>query len=204
MGFSFKPNCIVFKCDLIESNLSLKTQPDNSLAKFFIEFKGIASHDLFKATATPLPPTHPSPYLEDMLMSLGTGKASQVLGQMTAYAMLIMGTQYHTHTFSVLIVKNIARLLQWDCGGAVITKPFPYNDESYLFDFLFHYHHAGPNKRGHNMTIHDSTNTEWQDAQTTVNKLKDVEHLVTVSMLQQDYVICAPCVQSEILVGCWT
>jgi len=45
-------------------------------------------------------------------MSLGTGKASQVLGQMTAYAMLIMGTQYRTHTFSVLIVNDIARLLR--------------------------------------------------------------------------------------------
>jgi len=116
-------------------------------------------------------------------MSLGTGKASQVLGQMTAYAMLIMGTQYCTHTFSVLIVKDIARLLRWNCSGAVVTKPFPYNDELYLFNFLFHYHHAGPNKHGHDMTIRDSTNTEWQDAQTTVDKLKDMEHLVTVSML---------------------
>ncbi len=204
MGFSFKLDCIAFKCDLIVSNWLLKTWPNNSLTEFFIKFKGSASHDLFKATATPLPSTYPSPYPEDVLMSLGTGKASQVLGQMTAYAMLIMGTQYRTHTFSVLIVKDIARLLQWDCSGAVITKPFPYNNESYLFDFLFHYNHAGPNKHGHDVTVRDSTNTEQQDAQTIVDELKDVEHLVTVSMLQQDYVICAPCAQAEIPVGRWT
>ncbi len=204
MGFSFKPDCIAFKRDLIKSNWLLKTQPDNSLTEFFIEFKSSASYDLFKATATPSPPTHPSLYPEDVLMSLGTGKASQVLGQMTAYAMLIMGTQYCTHTFSVLIVKDIARLLRWDHGGAVVTKPFPYNNKSYLFNFLFHYNHAGPDKHGHDVTVRNSTNTEWQDAQTTVDKLKDMEHLVTVSMLQQDYIIHAPCAQSEIPVGCWT
>jgi len=161
VGFSFKPDCIAFKRDLIKSNWLLKTQPDNSLTEFFIEFKSSASYDLFKATATPSPSTHPSLYPEDVLLSLGTGKASQVLGQMTAYAMLIMGTQYHIYTFSVLIVKDIARLLRWNCSGAVVTKPFPYNDELYLFNFLFHYHHAGPNKCGHNMTICNSTNTEW-------------------------------------------
>jgi hypothetical protein len=112
MGFSPQPDCIVFKRDLIESNPLLRTRPNNSLAEFFIEFKSFAYNDLFRATATPSPPTHPSPYPEDVLMSLGTGKASQVLGQMTAYAMLIMGTQYRTHTFSVLIVNDIARLLR--------------------------------------------------------------------------------------------
>jgi hypothetical protein len=54
------------------------------------------------------------------------------------------------------------------------------------------------------VTIRDSTNSEWEDAQTTVYKLKDVERLLTVSMLQQDYVIYAPCVQPEIPVGRWT
>jgi len=193
MGFSPMPDCTVFRRDVANRNPELKTKPDNSLAEFSIEFKATASHDPFGTTPTPSSRTRPSPYPEDVFMSLGTGKASQVLGQMTAYAMLILGTQYRTHTFTVLIVKDIARLIRWDRGGAVVTESFPYNDQPYLLNFLFRYNHADLGKCGHDVTVRDSTDTERQDAQTTVDELKDVKRLVTVSMLQQDYVICAPC-----------
>jgi hypothetical protein len=105
---------------------------------------------------------------------------------------------------SVLIVKDIARLLRWDRSGAVVTKPFLYNDESYLFNFFFCYNYTGSDKHGYDMTVCDSTNSEQKDAQTIVYKLKNMEHLLTVSMLQEDYVIHAPYVQPKIPVGCWT
>jgi hypothetical protein len=204
MGFSPIPDCTVFRRDVVNCNPRLKTEPDNSLAEFSIEFKAKTSHDPFKTTATPSSPTHPSPYPEDVFMSLRTGTASQVLGQMTAYAMLILGTQYRTHTFTVLIVKERARLIRWDRGGAVVTDSFPFNSQPYLLNFLFRYNHADPDKRGHDVTVRDSTDTERQDAQKAVGEFEDVKRLVTVSMLQQDYVIRAPCPQPEIPVGRWT
>lgn len=137
-------------------------------------------------------------------MSFGTGEASQVLGQMTAYAMLVLGTQYRTHTFSVFIVKDRARLLRWDRGGAVVTESFPYNDESYLFDFFFRYNHAGPAVRGHDTTVRKATDGELRHAKAKVVEFENENRLLTVSVLQKDYVILAPCAQAEIPVGRWT
>lgn len=214
MGADFRPDCLVFTRDVIESHPELMGRADTSRAEFFIEFKAISSRDPFKYTApSPLScypedelmsPSPTKSYPEDVLMLLREGPASTVLGQMTAYATMILSTQYRTHVFSVLIVKGMARLLRWDRGGAVVTESFPYNDKSYLFDFLFRYNHADLDNRGHDNTVRDSTEQEAQDAQTAIDEWKQEGRLLTVTIQNQPYVIRPPCAQPDIPVGRWT
>ncbi|KAF8264749.1 hypothetical protein EI94DRAFT_1591816, partial [Lactarius quietus] len=60
-------------------------------------------------------------------------------GQITAYATMILSAQYRMHVFLILVIKNFARLIQWDCSGAVVTAPIRYDTEPFLFDFFIRY-----------------------------------------------------------------
>ena len=42
------------------------------------------------------------------------------LGQITSYAAAQLGTQFQTHAFSVFILRDTARILQWDRSGTHI------------------------------------------------------------------------------------
>jgi hypothetical protein len=138
-------------------------------------------------------------------MEMATGRlATETTGQITAYATLILGSQYRTHTFLVLIVRDYARLLRWDRGGAVVSAPIKYDEESHLFDFLVRYSRANPAMRGHDITVRYSTAEEEQVARTAVDELKQEKRLLTVAVQNQLYVICAPCAQPEVPVGRWT
>ena len=53
--------------------------------------------------------------------------ACKTAGQITAYAAVLLGAQYRTHAFSILIFKDHAGLLRWDRSGAVVTAPVYYN-----------------------------------------------------------------------------
>jgi len=118
-GYSCQPDCTVMDCDHINCDLKLESQLNSSLAEFFIEFKH-KKCDPFGASDK-LAPNDTSLYSDDLLMKMVEGPVSKVAGQITAYATLLLGNQYRTHTFLVLIVKDFARLLRWDCGGAVVT-----------------------------------------------------------------------------------
>jgi hypothetical protein len=175
---------------------------DSSLAEFFIEFKGSRDQDPFIADK-------PSS-TEDPLVLVPQTPTSLVAGQITAYATLIMGAQYRTHTFLVLVVRDFARLLRWDRGGAVFTERIYYDEQPHLLDFLVRYNYADRKARGHDVTVRTATAEEQQQARTTVDELKPVERLLTVTI--QDpadpqprlYVICAPSARPQIPVGRWT
>jgi hypothetical protein len=119
-GYSCQPDYTVMDHNHINHDPKLKSQLNSSLAEFFIEFKH-KKCDPFGASDE-LAPINTSLYLDDLLMEMVKGPVSKVAGQITAYAMLLLGNQYCTYTFLMLIVKDFARLLQWDCGGAVITN----------------------------------------------------------------------------------
>ncbi|KAG2148240.1 uncharacterized protein EDB93DRAFT_1060686, partial [Suillus bovinus] len=64
-----------------------------------------------------------------------------------------LGTQYHTHTFSVLIVHNFARIIRSDREGAIVTCAFNYNKSSHLVDFFYHFSQALPALHGVDTTV---------------------------------------------------
>ena len=81
-------------------------------------------------------------------------------GQVIAYTAMLLGTQYQTHSFSILIIKDYVRLIYWDCGGVVVMEPIFYNTAPHLFDFFVCYDHASKEVRGHDPTIGLPTDAE--------------------------------------------
>jgi hypothetical protein len=133
-----------------------------------------------------------------------------VAGQITAYASSVLGAQYCTHVFFILILKNVARLIRWDRGGAVVTAPIEYDKEPFLLDFLIRYNHASPEARGHDVTVASPTDDEnWE-----VRMLPDFEKaksLLVITMPDSHqpqetnhYVVCGPCALPDIPAGRWT
>ena len=199
-GFSCQPDCTVMDANRIDQNMGLSSQLDSSLAEFFIEFKAAKDQDPFKSSSKKTSNLFP----ERPLMDLPLSPSSKVLGQITAYVTMLLGTQYRTHVFLILIVRDIARLLRWDRGGAVVSEAFDYNDHPHLFEFLVRYNRAGSDIRGHDETVSNTTDNERTEAQATVGELQGVKHLVTATIQQQHYVIRAPCARPDIPVGRWT
>jgi len=123
----------------------------------------------------------------------------QVAGQITAYATLVLSTQYHMHTFLVLIFKKYARLIRWDHSGAVITVLMYYNNETHLLNFFIHYDHANPETCSHDSTVGPPTEDKDQNAR-MLSDLASMKSLLAVTIAdpthpQQSscYIICGPC-----------
>ncbi|EEB91247.1 hypothetical protein MPER_10427, partial [Moniliophthora perniciosa FA553] len=69
-------------------------------------------------------------------------------GQITTYATAQLAAQYRTHAFSVLIIKDKARLIRWDRAGAIFTSLFDYRKTDYLMKFFYRYNYATSGARG--------------------------------------------------------
>jgi len=102
-------------------------------------------------------------------------------GQIIAYTTTLLSNQYRTHAFSVLIIKDYARLIHWDRGGAIITEPIYYNTEPYLFDFLVCYDHASKEARGHDPTVGPPTDDEERAAR-GLAELVNAKSLLSVTI----------------------
>ncbi|KAH9018447.1 hypothetical protein EDB84DRAFT_1231509, partial [Lactarius hengduanensis] len=72
--------------------------------------------------------------------------------------------QYRTHVFSVLIVKDYARLIRWDRSGAIVTAPIYYRRDPELLDFFTRYDQAERPARGHDGSVRSATPAEVQKA----------------------------------------
>ena len=114
------------------------------------------------------------------------GPTRKVLGQLTAYATAILSAQYRTHLFMVFIVGEYARLIRWDRGGAVVTKPIRFNEEPHLFDFLMRYDIASHEDRGHDSTVSVPSKVEIEQAKSIVSEWDKTEALLTVTVPHKD------------------
>jgi len=113
-----QPDCVVYHRTCEE-----KDGLNASLVDFFIEFKTDHDYDPFA-------------HRGDTLLC-DTKNGSETCGQITSYATLLLGTQYCTHIFCILVIKDYARLIRWDCAGAIVTEPIYYDDEPHLLTSSF-------------------------------------------------------------------
>ena len=141
--FLCKPDCTIY-----HRNRCPQEGLNSFLAEFIIEFKTTGNQDPFRHDQDPKADT----------------KGSDMAGQVIAYAAMLLDTQYRTHAFSILIIKDYAQLIYWDCGGAVVTEPIFYNTAPHLFNFFVHYDHTSKEVHGHNPTIGLPTNAEERAA----------------------------------------
>ncbi|KAL0570119.1 hypothetical protein V5O48_011842 [Marasmius crinis-equi] len=89
------------------------------------------------------------------------------LGQITTYAGISLAASYRTHLFTVLIVKDRARLIRWDHSGAIVTRAFEYACEnSPLAEFYLRYAQLSRAEQGFEADVEpvDETDTRVQEA----------------------------------------
>jgi len=196
-----KPDCSVYNHNhLPQEGETL----DSSLIEFTIKFKTRPSQDPFRHGLDCNADTDKN---NPLMVTESTG--SKTAGQVIAYTTLILSTQYRTHTFSVLIIKDYAQLICWDRSGAIVTEPIYYNDQSYLFDFLVRYDHASNEAYGHDPTVGPPANHEAQAAR-TIKELSEANSLLSVTIQGSQpqgshrFIISTPCGQPDIPAGRWT
>jgi len=80
-----------------------------------------------------------NPFVED------SPSVRRTLGQIITKCIAAqMGLQYQTHSFSVLIVKDYARLMRWDRSDVIVTERIYYNKEPDFLEFFKLYDEAAP------------------------------------------------------------
>jgi Fungal protein kinase len=147
--FKVKPDVSVYSNDLFPGEVT-----DSAKVELFIEFKWKYDHDPFRAPHT----TQHNPNIFTFLRNTNTG--NDTLGQITAYAAAQLGSQFRTHAYSVLIVKDTARLFRWDRSGTIVTEAFKYNETHDLVEFFRRYSKASPEMRGKDQSVSDPTLAE--------------------------------------------
>jgi hypothetical protein len=198
--FSCRPDCSAY--DGVAKQVR---EFDASHVEFLIEFKLLPSYDPFSYHPTPQShPEAPNP----LMSTIPTG--CEAAGQITAYATLVLGSEYRTHAFTILIIKDYARLIRWDRAGAIVTAPIQYNIEPYLHDFLTRYHNASREVRGHDVTVCPPDKDVELRAR-TVKELAKAKVLLSVAIPDpkqplglSHYIVCGPRTQPFIPVGRWT
>lgn len=164
---------------------------DSRSAELVIEFKWATVDDPFRDVYDRQNPdgTTSKSFIHDTL------KAYDTLGQITGYATAQLGAQYRTHIYSVLIVKDEARILRWDRSGTIVTAPFKYNDTPHLIDFLTRFSSASPQQRGVDSSVSRPSPDVASEARAAL-KLNDSASLynleVTDSTGTRSFVVEAP------------
>ncbi|KAG1878998.1 hypothetical protein F4604DRAFT_1923685 [Suillus subluteus] len=158
--FNVKPDVCVYADATSRST-------DISTAEIVIEFKWGYSHDAFREDS-------------DNIIS-STDNGMDTLGQITSYAAAQLGAQYRSHAFSVLIVRDRARIIRWDREGAIVTSVINYNTEPHLADFFHRYAQASPELRGVDTSVSPANAEEAALARLRL-KLPDSTRMFKVSI----------------------
>jgi hypothetical protein len=186
--FSIKPDVCVYA-----DTTSCGT--DISTAEIIIEFKWGNCHDAFREVG-------------DSIIS-PTDNGMDTLGQITSYAAAQLGAQYRSHAFSVLIVRDRARIIRWDREGAIVTGVINYNTEPYLADFFHRYARASPELRGIDTSVSLASFKEAALARSQLN-LPNTKRMFKVSIPAVDgpgmltLIIPQPVAQGLPPIGCGT
>ncbi len=124
---------------------------DSATAEIFTEFKWNAGDDAFCGFESSKC-TNLNCLQEDHSFLNHSNAAIDTLGQITSYAAAQLGAQFRTHAYSVLIVKDQARILRWDRSGTIVTEAIKYNEVPHLAEFFRRYSVASAVMRGKDET----------------------------------------------------
>jgi len=156
--FEIKPDISVYHESLADT---VPTACNSSLLDMHIKFKRLGQDDPFLS---------PSSGDQDQQSFIGsTLTHKDTLGQIGAYAAAQLASQFRTHCFSLFILCNTARIIQWEREGAIVTEPISYNVGSTLVEFFSRYSQAPPELRGVDTTVSAATEDEATHARTKLN-----------------------------------
>lgn len=103
--------------------------------------------------------------MSQITVELGSHNSMKTAGQITAYAVAQLETQYRSFIFSVLVCGRNARFLRWDRSGAIVTEAFDYTKSSQLLaHFFWRYSRLSPEQRGVDTSVCAATDAEKRKA----------------------------------------
>lgn len=76
------------------------------------------------------------PFCDNGTFENESQQSADTKGQITSYVTKQFASQFRTYAFSIIICKDMARLIYWDRSGAVVTKSLSYVKDRWL-DFFF-------------------------------------------------------------------
>ena len=178
--FKIKPNISIY-----DSPSQPQTPTDSALAEIFIEFKWSY---------------HNNPFLHGSATGgfiWQSKRSSDMLGQITSCAATQLGSQFQTHIFSISVMKHMARIIQWDWSGAIISTEICYNVSNLLAEFFCCYSAASREMCGHDTSVSLPTSEEAALTRSAL-KLPDTKLLIKIEVQSTDqiqtqyYVVVAP------------
>lgn len=88
-------------------------------------------------------------------------RVDRVLGQHVDHIVELLARQHRIATFSVSVFGSIARLIRWDCAGAVSSVAFDIHERpDLLCDFLWRFSQTSHTGRGHDVTVEGASPDE--------------------------------------------
>jgi Fungal protein kinase len=149
-AFDIKPDVCVYP-----NESGCRGPTDIVHAKLTIEFKWHLGDDPF---CTPYSIGEGNDKKTSFLHDTKAG--TNTAGQITAYVAAQLGAQFCTCAYSILIVRSVTRLIQWDRTGAIVSEPINYNQNPALAEFFRQYHKAPQELRGIDTTATELTADE--------------------------------------------
>jgi hypothetical protein len=96
-------------------------------------------------------------FFEEVVGSSLDGKLSKEagyqVGQLLTYAVSHLSSGFYTHTFSVFVYGNKARLFRWDRASGIISEAFDYVKTRTLEEFFLRFDQSTPEQRGRDPTV---------------------------------------------------
>lgn len=146
-----------------------KVRSDLTFTEMFWEFK---NHDLSPFEDPPLP--GPGKTEEEVCAdhdilkpchdnAPNSSDKQLALGQPIAYGSFILGCQYRTFCYGLLVCGEEARILRFDRTGCVVTRAMNIQEEEgarNLFEFFWRFNHATPAQRGFDLSVAGVTAAE--------------------------------------------
>jgi hypothetical protein len=98
----------------------------------------------------------------------GPTDAEAVVGRLISNAVAHMGSGFFTHSFSVFIFGNFARLIRWDRAGAIVSEAFDYMKGKELVEFFLRFDQLSPEQRGRDLSVTTPSDTDRNAAKSAL------------------------------------
>ncbi|KAJ6602501.1 hypothetical protein DFH09DRAFT_448634 [Mycena vulgaris] len=138
---------------------------------------------------------HHDPFADDGTLEKESGDARDTRGQVITYLNAIHASQYRTHCFGVVIIKNKCRLLRMTRSGIEVTTSFDYTKSDFLSTFLWRFSHAAPEIRGIDTTFVPVSRGTALDARSALDAHEQPMWRVSVGV--NDFYVSSPFTRSH-------
>ncbi|KAH7921106.1 hypothetical protein BV22DRAFT_1198444 [Leucogyrophana mollusca] len=174
-GYHLKPDITIY-----DGSCKGQKKTDFKRLEMWIEVKPTESYDAFEDPDEEELQNREgealASYLRGWKFESDTADGIRTRGQLTAYGLAQLGSQFRTFAFSVFICGKYARLLRWDRAGVTVTRRFDYTAQpELLLGFFWRFRNAKPEHRGIDLSVTPASDAECKLARRALLLRPDAE-----------------------------